>query len=57
MYKVKVLSNDEPCKFEKDIQQYLDSGFQISVTNCGVISEPEGYSHSIFQAILVKEEF
>ena len=56
MYKVKVLADDEPCKFEKEVQNYLSKGFRIVVANCGIIHELEGYSRTIYQAILEKEE-
>ena len=56
MYEVKLLAEEEPCKFEQVMQEYLDKGYEICSTNCGVINEPEGYSRTIYQAILVKGE-
>lgn len=56
MYTVKLLANEEPCNFEKELQDYLNKDYEILSSNCGVINEPEGYSHTIYQAILVKED-
>lgn len=56
MVKMKTISEQSHFDFDREVQKFLDEGYEIQSSNCGLINHYDGSTAPIYQAILLKED-
>lgn len=56
MEKVNVIQTSDPEIFSERVNNSLKEGYEVSSTNCGILTMPDDYNITMYQAILIKIE-